>query len=83
MTDETRLAVRDVVQRAVERGGAPKVQAREIRQLVGLTRRQATAVDNYQAALKEEDRPPEQVERMTARYRDKMLNMRANNIALN
>lgn len=81
VTDETRLAVRDVVQRAIERGGAPKVQAREIRQLVGLTRRQATAVDNYNAALTEEGRPADQIDRMTAKYRDKMLNMRANNIA--
>ncbi|WP_431490964.1 hypothetical protein [Paraburkholderia fungorum] len=81
VTDETRMAVRDVVQRAVERGGAPKDQAREIRQLIGLTPRQAKAVDNYNAALKEEARPTDQIERMTTRYRDKMLNMRANNIA--
>lgn len=81
VTDETRLAVRDVVQRAVEQGGAPKVQAREIRQLVGLTRRQATAVQNYEAALIEEGRKPDQIDRMTAKYREKMLNMRATTIA--
>ncbi len=57
------------------------MQAREIRQLVGLTRRQAQAVDNYNAALVEEGRKPDQIERMTAKYRDKMLNRRAMNLA--
>jgi hypothetical protein len=81
VSDETRDAIRDVVHRAFERGGHPYEQAREIRELVGLTRRQARAVDNYRGALQEEGRSAEQVQRMTERYAQRVLNRRAENIA--
>jgi hypothetical protein len=48
---ETRLAVQDILIRAFQQGGHPKVIAREIREFIGLTRRQAQAVDNYRAML--------------------------------
>ena len=48
---ETQLAVRDIVGRAFTQGGHPYEQAREIRQSVGLTVRQATAVENYRSFL--------------------------------
>lgn len=81
ISDETREAVRTVVADAFAHGGHPYDQARAIRQFIGLTTRQSQAVLNYRDALVEEERPIEQVDRMTERYRQRMLRLRARNIA--
>lgn len=81
ITDETRLAIRGVVTDAFRFGGHPREQARTIRTMIGLTQRSTKAVANYEAALKEEARPADQVERMVERYRQRQLKIRATNIA--
>ena len=48
---ETRLAIQQVVLKAFQEGGHPYDQARTIRAMIGLTQRQALAVDNYRRSL--------------------------------
>jgi hypothetical protein len=55
--------------------------AREIRALIGLAERDALAVGNLQTTLLEDGRRPEQVERMVARYANRLLRRRAETIA--
>lgn len=81
VSQETRDAIRRVVTDAVTNGGAPKVQARAIRDHIGLTDRQAQAALNYRDALSIEGRPADQVMRMTEKYRARLLRQRALNIA--
>lgn len=81
VTDETRRAIGRVVLDAFENGGHPREQARRIRDLIGLTDRQARAVENYRSALEEEGRDPAQVERMVSAYARRALTARAYNIA--
>lgn len=81
VSQETRDAIRGVVLDAMQFGGHPREQARQIREMIGLTTRQSQAVINYRSALEEEERPADQIERMTAKYRQKMLRLRAENIA--
>lgn len=81
ISEETRLAVRQVVADAFAYGGHPREQARTIRTLVGLTRRGAKAVASYESALREEQRPEDQIARMVEKYRQKMLKLRATAIA--
>ncbi len=81
MTDETRGAVRDALQRAILNGTPPREVARQIRDLVGLNRRQVAAVQRFRARLEREGRDPAQVNRMTARYARQQLTLRAESIA--
>lgn len=81
VTAETQLAVRGIVEEAFKFGGHPRDQAKRIRSLVGLTQRGAIAVRNYEDALREEGRAEDQIARMTERYRQRMLKLRATTIA--
>jgi len=81
ITDETRLAIRGVVTDAFRFGGHPREQARTIRTMIGLTQRSVRAVANYEAALREENRPADQVERMVEKYHQRQLKLRATNVA--
>lgn len=81
VSTETRDAVRNVVLNAVQYGGHPREQAKQIKELVGLTVKQTQAVQNYRAALELEERPADQVDRMVARYNAKMLRLRGETIA--
>jgi len=78
---ETRQAVADIVTRGVREGVAPRQQARLIREIVGLTRRDAAAVDRFlHGAIESGMRGPQargRAERMARR----LLNRRAENIA--
>ena len=51
VTEDQRDAIRQIVTRAFKEGGHPFQQAREIREVIGLTARQEQAVANYRAAL--------------------------------
>jgi hypothetical protein len=109
VTDDTRGAVRQIVADALQFGGHPRDQARAIRELVGLTEKQAAAVENFRNMLEGGDRAAltrelrdrrfdptldralgsdavdnltqDQIDTMVARYRDRMLTMRAETIA--
>lgn len=81
VSEATRNGVRTLIANGIAGGRPPVATARQIRDLVGLTDRQAQAVENYQAELLEEGRAEAQVERMVSRYGTKLLNQRAKLIA--
>lgn len=66
ITDDTRAAIRGVVQNAFANGGHPYEQAKTIKQLVGLTDKQAQSVTNFRRMLEEGDRAA-----LTRELRDK------------
>jgi len=51
ITESTKNGIQDIIRTAFEEGGSPAQQAREIRDLIGLTDKQAKAVENYRTAL--------------------------------
>lgn len=66
ISDDTRDGIRSIVAHAMEYGGHPYEQARQIRQLIGLTESQADAVSNFRHLLETRDR-----EALTRALRDK------------
>lgn len=81
VTDETRAAVRQLVERTYTEGGHARTMIPAIRQTIGLTSRQERAVARYQATLQDGKRPADRVDRMVARYRKKLITYRAELIA--
>lgn len=81
VSEETRGAIRTVVLDAFQNGGHPFEQAKTIRNMIGLTQRQAQAVLNYRDGLLAEGADADRVAPMVTRYRNKLLNNRAINIA--
>lgn len=81
ITRTTEEGIRQIVIDAYEQGGHPYEQARKIRNLVGLTRRQAIAVDNYEKMLTAEGMKRSQVNKLVTAYRNRQLTARARNIA--
>lgn len=55
VTDDTRAGIRQIVGDAVDYGGHPYEQARQIRELIGLTESQAKAVSNFRDLLESGD----------------------------
>jgi hypothetical protein len=78
---ETRWAVRRIVEASVSRGTHPAQTAKLLEAVVGLTERQAQAVARYRAALIADGVTPATVDRMTARYGARLLRLRARMIA--
>ena len=81
---QTRRALRDIVVRGIQDGMAPAVQAREIRQLIGLSRRDATAADNFLRGLLETATSEKQEAAALRRfetYQRRLLRNRAETIA--
>lgn len=74
-TDGQRDVVREVVTHGIEQGLGPVDQARNFRQVVGLTSQQARAVFNYRRALEQVGRPGvsarAQAESLTRALRDR------------
>ena len=81
VNDETKQTIRDLIARAYREQMTPRDVARLIRSVIGLNDRQSTALFNYRQGLVEDERPPDQVERMTERYGAKLLRQRADTIA--
>lgn len=81
VTDETRHAIRDIIHDAFEHGGHPYETAQKIREYVGLTRRDATAVLNYRRKLEEKGTDPAAADRWASQYADRLLRRRAENIS--
>lgn len=79
--EETRRTIREAVTRSVLEGVPPREAARQIRDVVGLTGRQATSVLTFRARLVAEGRAPAQIERMTERFARRQLTIRATVIA--
>lgn len=78
---ETRAAINAIISQSIEKGIPPRQAARLIREVVGLTRRQALAVGNYHQRLRFSGLKPDQVWKKTVRFRDRKLRQRALNIA--
>lgn len=55
VTDDTRDGIRAIVSHALQFGGHPEDQARQIRSLIGLTDNQASAVTNFRRLLEDRD----------------------------
>lgn len=81
ITKRQREAIRALIRRALAEGGHPYVIARQIRPLIGLHSRWATAVLNYRYRLEAAGQSVSAVERATARYYAKLLRTRAQTIA--
>lgn len=56
ISEDTRVGIRQIVADAMEFGGHPYDQARQIRSLIGLTEDQANAVSNFRTMLENRDR---------------------------
>jgi SPP1 gp7 family putative phage head morphogenesis protein len=81
ITAETDKAIREIIARGLREGIHPRKLAGEIKQIVGLTARQAEAVAKYRVRLEKEGRKPDQVERMTTKFANRKLRGRAETIA--
>lgn len=74
---ETGVALRTLLELAFTEGRSPAQTARAIRDLVGLTSRQAAAVEKFRARLLEEGIVPERVAARTEKYSTAQLRWRA------
>jgi len=92
VTDQTKLGVRDIIARSIADGIPPRASAREIRQIVGLTQRQANSVINFKRDLEDQmarGKSPfktvpltqPRIDRMTDKFSKKQLRFRSEMIA--
>ena len=81
ITDETRAAVRQFVERAYVDGIHPRQIVKDLKTVIGLTTRQEGAVDRYRQALVDEGVTPARVEQLVTRRRAKLIKQRATLIA--
>lgn len=81
LSRESAAAVRATIQDGIKAGTSPAELARQVRDVVGLNRRQADAVQAYRARLEAQDRPDDQVDRMVDRHATRSLTQRAETIA--
>ncbi len=79
--DSSRQAIRQVMLRAFEEGMHPYESARHIRSLIGLTERQAGAVDRYYQGLIRQGATKGKAEELARIYADRQLDYRAASIA--
>lgn len=81
VADSVKDAVRQTIGRAFTDGIPPRPAARLIRDLVGLTTRQAEAVMTYRTELSLAGRSIEEIAKFSSRYATQLLNRRALTIA--
>lgn len=81
VTQTTLEGIREIIVDAFERGGHPRQQARRIREQIGLSARQAKALQNHRAMLVEEGVKPATIDKRIQKLYDRMLRQRATNIA--
>lgn len=81
VSTETRRAVQRIIFNAIREGIAPRDAAKLVRNVIGLTERQALAVDNYRRGLVQSGTSPARVERLTERLSQAKLKDRALTIA--
>lgn len=81
VTEDTRGAIRRVIQRMFEDGIPADEAARELKHIVGLHERYALAVDNYRRGLTAQDMEPEVIDQRVADYANRLRRQRAETIA--
>lgn len=81
VTDDTVAAIRDLTARALRGNLNPGEAARQIRPLVGLTVRDARAVDNLRASLLDAGTKDAKITAVTDRYAARLLRARGESIA--
>lgn len=81
ITNETRAAIRRVIADAVIRGDNPRVAARAIRPLVGLTSGHARAVERSRATMIANGLDRAKADEFAARHASRLLRYRTENIA--
>lgn len=82
LTASARGVIRDLVASGYETGRTPAQTARLIRKSIGLTERQANAVDNYLLRLFEDGKAVDAAVRSAERYATQLLNYRAKMISV-
>jgi hypothetical protein len=78
---EMREAVRESVRAGFESGAGTRQVAQEIEKNIGLTARQARALDRYRADLLASGVTPAEAGRLADKYRERMIRQRADAIA--
>jgi len=81
VSEVTRQGIQRIITEGVEEGLTIGQQSKRIKELLALTPRQVSAVENFKAMLQAEGRKPAQVKRMVERYRQRQLKFRATRIA--
>jgi hypothetical protein len=82
ITEETREAVKDILDRAIREGDAPYVIRKRIGNTVGLFSRWAKAVDNRYGALIAAGVPEAEASKEAAKYAKRLRERRGQNIAI-
>jgi hypothetical protein len=81
VTQETRRAIAAIVADGIREGVPPREQARQIARIVGLTERDARAVDSLWRRMIADGVVQAQADSRAQRYADRLLRARAENIA--
>jgi Phage Mu protein F like protein. len=81
--EPTRAALKEVIHRGYFSGYTPREQAQYIKGMVGLDERRVKAVDNYMVALRRKGFSDEETSKKALKYSDKLLEQRAQTIAVN
>jgi F like protein len=81
VTDDTRLVLRELIDRAFGEGIPPAKLARLIEQHIGLLPKHAVAAENFRIRLLADGKAQAQVDKLVERYTKKLLRYRATNIA--
>lgn len=81
VTTETKKGIRTFINAGIKQGkGMPQI-ARELRPIVGLTKRQVQSVANYERMLKEAKLPADKIKKKVRKYRDRTHRRRMQTIA--
>jgi hypothetical protein len=81
ITEETRQAVKEIINRAFIEGMHPYESARYIRRIVGLTVRQSLAVDNLRKSLTDKGISAKLIKKQTESYAKRLHIYRSQNIS--
>ncbi len=78
---DTKKAIQDLVIRSFREGRTGDQLARDVREIIGLLPRQATALENFRRRLEQAGRTPAKIEDLTEGYRRRLLLQRSRMIA--
>lgn len=81
ISDQTRLAITDLLEDVILRGVPPTRAARQIREIIGLNRVQAGAIQRQREALEQAGTKQSVIDNTLSRRTKKMINSRAKTIA--